>query len=105
MSPTVHRVILLWVVGMCVSSCITVGRTFRPDALDVFQIEVTTKAQIEALLGEPWRVGEEDGLETWTYGHYRYSVFGQSRTRDLVLRFDDRDVVVSYTYNVTDPAP
>jgi hypothetical protein len=101
----VYRVMLLWVSAVCVSGCITVGRSFRPDALDLFQMNVTTKAEVQALLGDPWRVGEEDGLETWTYGHYRYSAFGQSRTRDLVLRFDDREVVVSYTYNVTDPAP
>jgi hypothetical protein len=56
-------------------------------------------------LGLPWRTGVEDGLETWTYGHYRYSAFSASRTRDLVLRFDERVVVVSYTYSTTDPQP
>ena len=55
------------------------------------------------LFGTPWRTGVEDGQRTWTYGHYRYALLGTTRTRDLVVRFDENDVVSSYTYNSTDP--
>ena len=92
-------------LGCALAGCITVGGPFSPEALELFETNVTTKAQVLERLGEPWRTGEEDGLETWTYGHYRYAVARASRTRDLVLRFDDRGVVVSYTYNVTSPSP
>jgi len=100
-----RRRAMLFVLASSVllTSCVTAGRSFRPDAPELVQMGVTTKADIQARLGSPWRTGVEDGLETWTYGHYRYSVFGRARTRDLVLRFDDRGVVVSYTYNTTDP--
>jgi hypothetical protein len=85
--------------------CITVGREFRPDAVQLVELNVTTRAQVQAQFGAPWRTGVEDGLETWTYGHYRYSMFGASRTRDLVVKFDDTGVVVSYQYNTTTPGP
>ncbi len=48
------------------------------------------------------RVGIEDGLRTWTYGRYRYRLFGRARTEDLVLRFDAQGVVASYTFNTTE---
>lgn len=53
------------------------------------------------MFGEPWRTGIEDGKRTWTYAHYRYSLFGPEQTRDLLVRFDDEGNVVSYSYNTT----
>ena len=32
----------------------------------------------------------EDGQKTWTYGFYRYTLFGTKEMRDLVIRYDDR---------------
>jgi outer membrane protein assembly factor BamE (lipoprotein component of BamABCDE complex) len=87
------------------SACITVGQAFRPDAVQLVELNVTTRDQVRAALGPPWRTGIEDGLDTWTYGHYRYSMFGASRTRDLVVKFDEAGVVVSYQYNTTTPGP
>jgi hypothetical protein len=55
------------------------------------------------LFGAPWRTGLEDGQQTWTYGHYKYSLFSREKTRDLVVRFDEKNVVVSYTFNSTEP--
>ena len=88
-----------------VAGCMTVGREFRPDAVQLVELNATTRAEVRAALGAPWRTGVEDGLETWTYGHYRYTMFGASRTRDLVVKFDDAGVVVSYQYNTTTPGP
>ena len=55
-----------------------------------------------SVFGEPWRVGIEDGQRTWTYGKYRYRLFGQASTQDLVVRFDGQGRVVSYTFNTTE---
>ena len=40
---------------------------------------------------------------TWTYGYYRYRLFGASNAKDLVIRFDDAGTVKSYTLNTTFP--
>ena len=85
------------------SACLTVGRPFPTDAVGQLQIGQTTRDEVHRIFGEPWRAGVEDGRRTWTYGHYRYKVSGTTETRDLVVRFDARGVVVSYTFNAAPP--
>ena len=84
------------------ASCATVGRDFPVDRVSDIRIGETTQKEIRAMFGPPWRVGIEDGQRTWTYGKYRYSAFRASSTQDLVVRFNDRDVVASYTFNTTE---
>lgn len=85
------------------SACATAGRDFPTAKVSDIQIGKTTQAEIEAMFGKPWRTGIEDGLRTWTYGKYRYSVFSQTSTEDLVVRFDKNNVVKSYTFSSTKP--
>jgi len=91
-------------LSLYLAACATVGRDFETGRVAEIQIGKTTQAQIEAMFGKPWRTGIEDGLRTWTYGKYRYSVFGKTSTQDLVVRFDKNSVVSSYTFNTTEPA-
>jgi hypothetical protein len=85
------------------AGCLTVGRDFPALAVTKLEIGVTTRERVRELFGHPWRVGVEDGDPTWTYGHYRYTLLGSTRTRDLVVRFDRAGVVKSYTFSSTDP--
>jgi hypothetical protein len=102
------RTVLKWgVVGavcllLFVSACATVGRDFASSRVSEIHIGKTTQAEIEAMFGQPWRVGLEDGQRTWTYGKYRYRLLGQTSTEDLVIRFDKNNVVTSYTFNTTE---
>lgn len=93
---------LIAIVVTLFTACATVGRDF-PDA-KVAQITIgeTTQTQVREMFGAPWRVGIEDGQRTWTYGRYKYRLFGHSNTKDLVIRFDDDLVVSSYTFNTTE---
>ena len=96
---------LLGIAAMFVlftGGCATVGRDFPVSQVSDIRIGKTTQDDIRATFGSPWRVGIEDGRRTWTYGKYCYRLFGQASTRDLVIRFDDRNVVVSYTFNTTE---
>ncbi|MEJ2720498.1 MAG: outer membrane protein assembly factor BamE [bacterium] len=92
---------VLCVVWLC-SSCATVGHDFASNQVEQIQIGKTTQAEIQEMFGSPWRVGIEDGLRTWTYGRYKYKLFGQSMSKDLVVRFDKDNVVVSYSFNTTE---
>jgi len=85
------------------SGCATVGRDFPAAGVSQLEIGQTTRAEVRKLFGAPWRVGVEDGHDTWTYGRYHYRVFGQTETKDLLIRFDENDRVSSYTYNITNP--
>jgi hypothetical protein len=89
-------------VFLFLSACANVGRNFPSEQVDGIQIGKTTQAEIQEMFGSPWRVGVEDGLRTWTYGKYKYKLFGQSASKDLVVRFDKNNVVVSYSFNTTD---
>ena len=110
--PAVSRrppatVLLATVLGLAILSlmlgaCATVGHDFPTDCVSQIRQGQTTQEEIRALFGEPWRTGIEDGQRTWTYAKYRYKLFGQVSTTDLVLRFDELGKVVSYTFNTTE---
>jgi outer membrane protein assembly factor BamE (lipoprotein component of BamABCDE complex) len=84
------------------SSCATVGRDFPESRVAEIRIGKTTQDDVLKMFGSPWRVGIEDGLTTWTYGKYRYRLIGETNTKDLVIRFDAKNIVVSYTFNTTE---
>ncbi len=94
--PAVFAVFLLS------AGCATVGRDFPDELVSRITAHETTREQIRSMFGPPWRVGLEDGQRTWTYGRYRYSIFKDASTKDLVIRFDRKGVVSSYTFNTTE---
>lgn len=93
---------LLAVLALAPAGCATVGKDFPADRVGEIRIGTSTEQDIKAMFGSPWRVGVEDGKTTWTYGRYYYSAAGQKQAKDLVVRFDARGVVSSYTYSTTD---
>jgi len=100
-----QRLLGTWMVLACLtihSGCATVGQSFNVDAVPRIEIGKTTMEDVRRLFGTPWRTGVEDGDTTWTYGHYKYKLFGSAQTKDLVIRFDEQNVVSSYMYNTTE---
>lgn len=88
-------------LALLLGACATVGHDFPVERVTDIRLHQTTQAEVRAMFGEPWRTGLEDGQVTWTYGKYRYALFSQASTTDLVLRFDDQGKVVSYSFNTT----
>jgi len=101
--PAVFAILIVLLLSITAAGCLTVGHEFRVDAVSRIRIGETTRLQIGDIFGPPWRTGIEDGKTTWTYAHYRYSMLGESMTRDLLIRFDDHGVVTSYTFNSSYP--
>lgn len=87
---------------LLLSACATIGHEFPTSRVSEIRMGETSEADVLAIFGTPWRVGIEDGQRTWTYGRYRYRLFGQARSEDLVLRFNSQGVVVSYTFSTTE---
>jgi hypothetical protein len=85
------------------AGCATIGHEFPVSSVPKLVIGETTRSDVARMFGTPWRTGLEDGRETWTYGHYRYSLFGPDKTRDLVVRFGGDSRVASYTFSSTEP--
>jgi outer membrane protein assembly factor BamE (lipoprotein component of BamABCDE complex) len=83
------------------TGCFTVGQEFSASRIPEIKIGQTRKQDISDMLGRPWRTGLEDGHPTWTYGIYKYSIFGADDTQDLLVRFDTQGLVRSYTFSST----
>lgn len=77
------------------------GFDFPEEQVPNIQIGKTTKEEIRKLFGEPWRIGLENGKETWTYGKYSYRGSTETAAKDLVVRFTSNDLVESYTFSKT----
>ena len=83
------------------TACVTVGQEFAASRVADIKIGQTRKQDITDMFGIPWRSGLEDGHPTWTYGIYKYSLFGADDTQDLLIRFDTQGLVRSYTFSST----
>jgi hypothetical protein len=83
--------------------CIHVGRQFDSDNLSWIAKNQTTKIDMSARLGEPFRAGIDQGMLTWTYGYYDYRLIGQTYTKDLVVYFNPDGTVHSYTFSTSFP--
>ena len=94
--------ILISMMIMFVSGCITLGKDFPEANVSSITIGVTTKNEIRKLFGSPWLSGVQDGQPAWTYGSYDYSMFGERKAKDLVVQFDAKAKVSSFTFSTTD---
>jgi len=83
------------------TGCFTVGQEFAAHRVNEIKVGQTRRQEISEMFGTPWRTGMEDGRPTWTYGIYKYAVFGGNDSQDLLIRFDPQGVVRSYTFNST----
>lgn len=81
--------------------CFTVGQEFAGSRVSEIRIGQSTRQDVENIFGTPWRRGSEDGKSTWTYGIYKYYLFGPADTQDLLIRFDNHGIVRSYTFGST----
>lgn len=83
------------------SGCATIGHEFPAGQVSTIKIGETTQNDIYTTFGNPWRTGLDNGMKTWTYGNYYYSLFSDGSTEDLVIKFDKRGVVASYVFNTS----
>ena len=94
--------ILISIMILFVSGCITLGKDFPEANVSSITIGVSTKNEVRKLFGSPWLSGVQDGKLAWTYGSYAYSLFGERKAKDLVVQFNDQGKVSSFTYSTTD---
>ncbi|MDP2098477.1 MAG: hypothetical protein U1D70_19585 [Methylobacter sp.] len=92
-----------WMIVMFLltSGCATIGHEFPAGQVSTIKIGETTQNDIYTTFGVPWRTGLDNGMKTWTYGNYYYSLFSDGSTEDLVIKFDNRGVVASFVFNTT----
>ncbi|HAB51303.1 MAG: hypothetical protein A2381_13260 [Bdellovibrionales bacterium RIFOXYB1_FULL_37_110] len=81
--------------------CATVGSKFDFKGPNSIRTGETTRNDIINLYGEPFRVGYDNDNLVWTYGHYKYRLFGPTETKDLRIMFDKKGLVKDYTYSTS----
>ena len=86
----VPALILISMIIIFVTGCITLGKEFPEANVSTIKIGVTTKIEVRKLFGSPWLSGVQDGKPAWTYGSYDYSLFGERIAMDLVVQFYDQ---------------
>lgn len=92
---------LIVMIFLLSSGCATIGHEFPAGQVSSIKIGETTQNDIYTTFGAPWRTGLDNGMKTWTYGNYYYSLFSDGSTEDLVIKFDNRGVVASFVFNTT----
>jgi hypothetical protein len=95
-------VIVLLNLGLA-SGCVTNGKDFRSD-LSWIKKSSTTKQNVSSLMGEPYSVGNSGGRETWTYGYYRYKLFGKSNQKELKFYWNPSGTVDDYSFTSSFPS-
>lgn len=96
------RTLIFSLCLLFLAGCVSAGKDFNVHMVPQIKLHQTTRAQIEQMFGPPWRTGVEDGKQTWSYGSYKYGM-NDTQSRDLVVRFDGKGTVVSYTFNSSYP--
>jgi outer membrane protein assembly factor BamE (lipoprotein component of BamABCDE complex) len=96
-----HHVSTSILIVFLLSGCASIGHEFPASQVSTIRIGETTQNDIYTTFGTPWRTGIENGMKTWTYGDYRYSLFSDGSTEDLVIKFDRNGVVASYVFNTS----
>jgi hypothetical protein len=95
------RLVIMAALFTVFVGCISTGRDFRSSSFSWIRENKTTKDKVLATLGEPFRVGVDSGMTTWTYGYYKYRLGGSSDTKDLVIYFNKDGTVSSYTFSTS----
>ena len=83
------------------SGCASIGHEFPAGQISTIRIGETTQNDVYTTFGKPWRTGLDNGMKTWTYGNYQYSLFSDQSVEDLVIKFDKRNIVSGYVFNTT----
>ena len=77
--------------------CGTMGNNFDSSKVKSIKNNSTTKAEILDWFGLPFKEGSENQYLMWTYQFDKY-VAGSTESKDLVILFDDKNLVKAYRY-------
>ena len=92
------------VAALLLPACagLQVGREFpSPEAAQI-KADVTDKARLLTLFGEPYQVGIDNGDQTWRWFYAQRSA-SSTTSKDLSVRFNANGTVKSYSFTSNFP--
>lgn len=87
----------LVVAGLLFAGCGTFGKNFNEDRVKDIKVRATTMEDILDWFGVPYKEGIENGNIMWTYQFDKY-VMGETKSKDLVILFNQKNFVKAYRY-------
>lgn len=87
---------------LVLSNCVTRGEDFASETSWIKKNE-TTQVDVSLKLGRPFKVGNSNGIPTWTYGFYKHSIMGESLIKELKIYFDQDKKVTHYSFSSSFP--
>ena len=93
------------IVGVLVvfflADCGTVGKNFDSSQVKNIQNNVTSQAEIFERFGAPFKKGTENDQSMWTYQFDIWNALGPAQSKDLVILFDNKNIVKAYRYTTS----
>jgi hypothetical protein len=94
--------IMTLLIALSFTACVTNGDYFKSETSWIRENE-TKQADVRMILGAPYSVGNSQGKPTWTYGFYRYKLFGKSYQKELRFFWNTDGTVSSFSFNSSFP--
>ena len=85
------------------AGCGTVGKNFDSSQVKSIENNVTNQTEILDKLGLPFKEGIENGQVMWTYQFDQWNLLGPAKSKDLVILFDEKNIVRAYRYTTSEP--
>jgi len=85
------------------SGCGTVGQNFDSSQVNSIQNNVTNQTEILDKFGPPYKEGIENGQVMWTYQFDQWNALGPAKSKDMVILFDEKNIVRAYRHTTSEP--
>ena len=85
------------------TACGTVGNNFDSSQIKSIQSDVTSQEEIFERFGAPFKKGVENDQTMWTYQLDKWNAVGPAQSKDLVILFDNKNIVKAYRYTTSNP--
>jgi S1-C subfamily serine protease len=83
----------------------TLGQNFNSSLAQNIQNNITTKKEILNGFGPPFKKGVHEGYIMWTYQFDKWDLLGSVQSKDLIILFDENNIVRAHRYTGTGDFP
>jgi S1-C subfamily serine protease len=98
--------IYLVVLAFSLSGCSgTLGQNFNSSIVQKIQNNTTTQKEILNGFGPPFKKGMHEGYIMWTYQFDKWDLLGSVQSKDLIILFDENNIVRAHRYTGTGDFP
>ncbi len=91
------------ILAIFFSGCGTAGKNFDESLYSNVVKGTTTREEIQAMFGPPFKKGIQNGYAVWTYEYNYVNSFGSDIIKDMIIVFEKNGVVKSHQLMTNTP--